>query len=124
MHDGRKPGHYRKGKEKVGIMNGEINGSPFSVRNDEIGQYIDDSFATALSIYNYTKLWGLPNGAGWANEPLDVLESITALELEAKTIERKELENKTNNGNKCNSDTETGYFRRSGVPKGNIGHKG
>jgi len=54
----------------------------------------------ALEYYNYTKLWGLPNGQGWANEPCDLLEAITALELEAKAIEQEALEKHGNNTGK------------------------
>ncbi len=35
----------------------------------------------------------MPNGKGWAQEPLDVIEAITALEIEAKAIEKEEVEN-------------------------------
>jgi hypothetical protein len=37
----------------------------------------------------------MPNGNGWANEPTDILDGITAMELEAKTIEHEEM-TKTN----------------------------
>lgn len=34
----------------------------------------------------------MPNGNGWANEPQEVIEAITALELESKAIEAEEME--------------------------------
>jgi hypothetical protein len=54
--------------------------------------FIEDAeFQYVLSAYQYTKLWGMPNGNGWANEPTDLLDGITALEIEAKTIENEEM---------------------------------
>ena len=38
----------------------------------------------------------MSNGDGWANEPCEILEGITALELEAKAIEHDELEEARN----------------------------
>jgi hypothetical protein len=46
-----------------------------------------------------TKLWGLPNGRGWANEPADLMDAITALEIESRCIEAEELENVKHQGN-------------------------
>jgi hypothetical protein len=66
------------------------------VTRDEVSAYVDDpEFLYFLSVYQYTKLWGMPNGNGWANEPTDILDGITALEIEAKTIE-SEMMNKAN----------------------------
>ena len=53
----------------------------------------DPVFLYYLEIYHYTKLWGLPNGKGWAHEPIDVLAAISAFEMEAKAIEAEEIEN-------------------------------
>jgi hypothetical protein len=39
------------------------------------------------------KLWGMPNGKGWAEEDKNVIEAITALELEAKALESEEVAN-------------------------------
>ena len=54
-------------------------------------------FLEALEIWHYTKLWGLPNGKGWANEPEEVLRSITAIELEQRAIESEEMEKSRDN---------------------------
>ena len=54
-------------------------------------------FLEALEIWHYTKLWGLPNGRGWANEPEEVLRSITAIELEQRAIESEEMEKSRDN---------------------------
>jgi len=123
VHDGRYNQHYRKEKENVPVLLCEINGESVCVTRKQVSDYINDpQFLRILAIYNYTKLWGMPNGCGWANEPLDVLEGITALELEARKIEQEELENKRKHGN-SGSKTEGGDFRHVGIPEGNKGHQ-
>jgi len=93
-------------------------GEPVAVRRDEVlGKVTDPVFQDALSIYQLTKLWGSPNGNGWANEPIEVLEAITALELEAKALEHEELENARNGGkNKQPSDPKSS-LRKAGSKK-------
>jgi len=101
----------------------EINGEPVCVTRAQVDDYVSDpAFIRILAIYNYTKLWGLPNGCGWANEPLDVLEGITALELESRKIEQEEMENRNKNG-RSKGNIESGNFRHVGVPSGNKGHQ-
>lgn len=91
------------------ILNCNINGEPVLVKQSDIASYLEDpTFNKILPIYNYTKLWGLPNGCGWANEPIDVLSGITALELEARTIEQESMGGK--NG-KSNGSTASNGFR-------------
>ena len=66
----------------------KIEDEPVSIRRDEIKKYVEDEyFLRILYIYNMTKLWGLPHGGGWADEPEDVIEGITALEMEAKALD-------------------------------------
>lgn len=78
----------------------KIGDEPVSIRRDEISKYVEDPlFLTILSYYNMTKLWGMPNGNGWANEPVDMLEGITALEMEAKAIEAEMYEEATSKNN-------------------------
>lgn len=87
---------YRKDKGHVLVLATKIGNEDVLVTRDEVSSYIDDpEFSYFLSVYQYTKLWGMPNGDGWANEPIDILDGITALEIEAKTIE-SELMNKAN----------------------------
>jgi len=75
----------------------KIGDEPVSIRRDEIKKYVEDPyFLNILSYYNMTKLWGMPNGNGWANEPVDMLEGITALEMEAKAIEAEMYETTSN----------------------------
>lgn len=57
-----------------------------------------------------TKLWGMPNGNGWANEPVEVLEGITALELEAKALEAEHYEEMNPNKDKVNTTTDASKF--------------
>jgi hypothetical protein len=99
---------YRKEKGHVMALLCEIAGEPVAVRRDEVSQYVEDpAFLRYYEIYHYTKLWGLPNGKGWANEPMDVLVAISALEMEAKAIEAEELDN----AGKHNSSTSTGQYK-------------
>lgn len=85
---------YRKEKGHVLVLARKFGEEEVLVTRDEVHNYINDpEFQYFLSVYQYTKLWGLPNGDGWANEPTDILDGITALELEAKTIE-SEMYNK------------------------------
>lgn len=74
----------------------EIEGEPVKVTRREVNQYINNPiFGFFLDVYQYTKLWGMPNGNGWANENLTVLEGITALEIESKCIEAEEIDAST-----------------------------
>ena len=90
---------YRKEKGHVLVLAKEINGEDVLVTRDEVQGYVaDKEFLYFLSIYQYTKLWGMPNGNGWANEPTDVLDGLTALELEAKSIEHEQMGKSRNKG--------------------------
>lgn len=72
----------------------KINDEPIIVLRKDVKRYVEDPlFGYIMGVYNYTKLWGMPNGNGWANEPCEILEGITAIELEAKAMEHEELEN-------------------------------
>lgn len=80
------------------ILATKIGGEGVIVRRDEVKRYVEDPvFLEALEIWHYTKLWGLPNGKGWANEPEEVLRSITAIELEQRAIESEEVEKSRDN---------------------------
>ena len=108
VHAGRHKDQYRKEKGNVPILACKINDEPVIVTRNEVKKYVEDPmFCYILGVYNYTKLWGMPNGNGWANEPVDILEGITALELEAKAREYEELTNareqsKSNTGSPSN----------------------
>ena len=83
---------YRKEKGHVLVLAQKIGNEEILVTRDEVAGYVNDpEFGYYLSVYQYTKLWGMPNGNGWANEPTDILDGITAMELEAKTIEHEEM---------------------------------
>ena len=93
-----------------------VMGEPVAVQRDEVLEKITDPvFRDALSIYQLTKLWGNPNGNGWANEPIEVLDAITALELEAKALEHEELEGARNGGKKQQSSDPISFMRKAGV---------
>ena len=93
-------------------------GESVAVRRDEVlGKITDPVFQDALSIYQLTKLWGSPNGCGWANEPIEVLDAITALELEARAIENEELEDVRNGGKKQQSSDPKQLLRKAGSKK-------
>ena len=58
------------------------------MKRGEVDGFINNpAFQYYLSVYQYTKLWGMPNGSGWADEPCTMLEAITALEVEQREIE-------------------------------------
>ena len=104
LHDGRHKDKYRADKIDVAVLACKINDEPVIVTRREVASYINDPFFIyILGVYNYTKLWGLPNGRGWANEPVDILEGITALELEARAIEHEELDNAKHKGTGSNN---------------------
>ena len=88
---------YRKEKENVPVLACKINEEPVVVTHKEVKAFIEDPlFVYILGVYNYTELWGMPNGNGWANEPCDILDGITALKLESRAMEREEMDNARN----------------------------
>lgn len=62
------------------------------IKNRDIPKYVNEVFWSALERWYYTKLWGLANGNGWANEPVDYIEAITTIESEKNAIEIEEME--------------------------------
>lgn len=51
----------------------------------------------ALQYWQYTKLWGMANGQiGWAHEPIDYIEAITALEAEQNAMEQEQMDKHSN----------------------------
>ena len=88
---------YQKKSDEKLVLACKIDGEPVLVKAKEIKSYVEDPlFGYMMGVYNYTKLWGMPNGNGWANEPCEILEGITAIELEAKAMEHEELEDAKN----------------------------
>lgn len=93
MRAGKHKETFRPEKGHVIILAKMIDGEPVKVRRDEVKRYVEDPiFLYYLEIYHYTKLWGLPNGKGWAHEPIGVLTAISAFEIESKEIEAEEME--------------------------------
>lgn len=95
---------YRKEKGHVLVLARKFGEEEVLVTRDEVHEYTNSpEFQYFLSIYQYTKLWGMPNGNGWANEPTDILDGITALELEAKAIEYETLNKDKPSGGRLNA---------------------
>ena len=95
---------YRKEKGHVPVLAIKIGSENVIVTRDEVKGYVEDpQFSYYLSVYQYTKLWGMPNGNGWANEPVDILDGITAIEIEAKNIEAEAYEDKGKGGSGAHS---------------------
>lgn len=66
-----------------------------AIRAKDIEYYCDETFFSALEKWFYTKLWGLAQPGGWACQPLDYLDAITAIESENNLIENEELQEKS-----------------------------
>lgn len=70
------------------VLAKKIGDENILVKRKDVEGYVNSpEFIYYLSVYQYVKLWGMPNGNGWANEPCNVLEAITALEIEQREIE-------------------------------------
>ena len=99
MYDGRHKDKYRAEKGSVLVLAKEINGEMVKVTRDEVAGYVNDPvFSQMLQYWNYSKLWGMPNGHGWANESIDILEGITAIEMETRAIEAEAMEKHDSRG--------------------------
>jgi hypothetical protein len=93
----------------------KVADEPVKVRRDEVKDYVEDpTFLNLLTYYNWTKLWGLPHGGGWADLPCDVLDGITAIELEARAIEAESIEASNPNSKKTtlSSSSNQDAFKR------------
>jgi hypothetical protein len=61
------------------------------VRRGEIAGYLNAEFWTAFRIWKYYRRFGLPNGAGWINEPASTIEIIDLFEDEREAHEAEEI---------------------------------
>lgn len=68
------------------------DGTLIAVARKDIPKYVNEEFWQYYEIYRMSELFGLPNGKGWAEEPLDVVEAIAAIKTEFKTIESERME--------------------------------
>lgn len=66
-----------------------------AIKAHEIEKYCDETFYSALEKWVLTKMWGMPHGGGWAEEPVDFMDAITTLESENNAIEAEEMDKKT-----------------------------
>lgn len=74
------------------IHNGE---GCFILKSEMVNYIFDEEFMDLHQKYLYTKLWGLPNGGGWANENQLFMDSITIMELEQRSIESESMKHGT-----------------------------
>lgn len=103
----------------------DINGEEVLVRRDEVAGYVNDpTFLYILQVYNMTKLWGLPHGGGWADEPADIMNGLTAIELEARAIEYEEIKNGSNSRGTTSDKGSRGSTDQSGISKLKKKHNG
>lgn len=64
-----------------------------SVYWDEIPKYVNDVFWEALYLWHISNKYGLPNGTiGWANEPLDLIQAVFAIDSAHNAYEVQEQE--------------------------------
>ena len=70
----------------------DVDGHAVKVRADEVQMYCDETFFSAMERWALTKMWGMPHGGGWAEEPIDFIDAITTLENENNAIENEEME--------------------------------
>ena len=83
------------------VLAKKIGDDNILVKRKDVEGYVNSpEFTYYLSVYQYVKLWGMPNGNGWANEPCNVLEAITALEIEQREIEHDLIPDSTKNASK------------------------
>ena len=92
MYEGRHKDKYRAEKGHVLVLAAKIGGEDVLVTRDEVKKYVEDpEFNFYFNVYQMVKLWGMPSV--WMNEDKNVMEAITALELEAKALESEEVAN-------------------------------
>jgi len=92
LHAGRHKDKYRAEKGSVPVLAIKVKDENVIVTRDEVHGYVyDPTFGFYLDCWQKTKLWGLPNGRGWANEATDIIDAITILEYESKMVEEEEI---------------------------------
>ena len=65
------------------------------VRAYEIPNYCNDDFYRIFGYWQIMKQLGCPNGQGWGNEDLNLIEAYMALESEQNRMESEEMERRT-----------------------------
>ena len=77
-------------------------GVPIKVK--DIPFYMDEFFWSALHAWSMTKEHGLANGnAGWANEPTEYIDAISAINSAHNEVEREEMEKRMEEAKKPKS---------------------
>lgn len=65
------------------------------IRVKDIPQYFTDEFWAVYEVYSMTALWkAFPFSGGWAQQPLALMEAMTALKSEDNAIYADDLEHK------------------------------
>ena len=62
------------------------------IRRGDIASYFDETFFTAVEVWNKFKLFGLPHGSGWLNERPSVVAAVSVVESERTFYESRKLE--------------------------------
>ena len=58
---------------------------------DEIQDYCNETFYEALYLWNRTKTWGWAHAKGWADEPLEYVDAVMAIEDAKNAVESEEF---------------------------------
>lgn len=96
IHDGRHKAKYRPEKADNIVLVKKFGDEVIKVRWRDVKQYVENpAFEYYLSVYQIVKLWGFPNAVGWANEDCNLIDAITALEIEQREIEQDEYKDNT-----------------------------
>jgi hypothetical protein len=62
------------------------------VRADEIADYCNEYFWSAVHAWSMTKTWGMAFSGGWAEQPVEYLDAITAIEYAQNEWESEQME--------------------------------
>lgn len=65
------------------------------VYDRDIPKYVDEYFYSCMERWALTKMWGLANSGGWAEQPVEYINAISTLENEYNRIESEEIEKKS-----------------------------
>lgn len=66
---------------------------PIFIKRGDIPKYVTQEFWEYYEIYRMSELFNmLPNGKGWVDEPVDIVEAVAAIKSELKLIESERYE--------------------------------
>lgn len=67
--------------ENTGVID-KNTGYSIGIARKDIKKYITPELLELLNIYKISKHWGLPNGKGWLDEPVYLIEAFTVFDTE------------------------------------------